>query len=64
MKSGIIIAIIIGIVAIGVIYYSMNTEETSSQEIINVPDTEEPMVPEGKNLSISLKESIGIEATP
>ena len=64
MKSGIIIAVIIGIIAIGVISYSMSTEELVMQEIIDIPETGESIPPEGKNLSISLKESVGIAANP
>ncbi|AFS81815.1 hypothetical protein NKOR_09850 [Candidatus Nitrosopumilus koreensis AR1] len=63
MKSGIIIAVIIGVIGLGVIAYSLGTEEFGSQEMINVP-SENESVPEGKNLSINLKESIGVEANP
>ena len=65
MKSGIIIAIVIGIIGIGVVSYSMSSiEDTGTQEIFNDPDIEEPIMPEGKNLSITLKESVGVAATP
>lgn len=63
MKSGIIIAVIIGIIGLGIIAYSVGTEDLDSQEMINIPIEDEPL-PEGKNLSINLKESVGIEAKP
>ena len=61
MKAGIVIAIVIGISALGAAYYALNIEDSEMQEIADIPTTNEP---EGKNLSISLKESVGIEANP
>ena len=64
MKYGIIIGIVIGIIGLGLAYYSFNIEETELQEIDVIPDFDESLVPEGKNLSITLKENVGVKATP
>jgi len=66
MKPGIIIGIVAVIVIVGILSYSLTIQEDSdSQEVLDTmsPETEQP-VSEGRNLSINLSESIGIEANP
>lgn len=63
MRSGIIIAIIIGVIGLGLVYYSFSIENTESQ-IADIPIVDDAPISEGKNLSISLKESVGVEANP
>ncbi len=64
MNKGAIIGIIIVIAIIGVIASSLSSSENTSdvndttEEIIEEPETT------GRSLSIELKESVGMKATP
>ncbi len=64
MKTGIIIGVVIGIIAIGVLAYYMygTDDQVMSEEISDQLDDD--MISEGKDLSINLKESVGVEANP
>ncbi len=64
MNKGVIIGIIIAIAIIGVISSSL----LSSENVPDVNDVTEEIIeeaePTGRSISIELKESIGMEATP
>lgn len=62
MKTTLIITVIIIISAIGLVFYSLGLQEPS--QIVSDDLSSEQPLPEGKSLSINLKESVGIEAQP